>query len=94
MKSELPSPHFPQRLLHMDSTYQANLYTLLTSLKGVSSLQRRKEEMKGGGKREENLWQTLPHSFLCILGCHDQLAQGRPSMKAWAVPPWNLSWLG
>lgn len=50
--------------------------------------------MKGGGKREENLWQTLPHSFLCILGCHDQLAQGRPSMKAWAVPPWNLSWLG
>lgn len=36
MKSELPSPHFPQRLLHMDSTYQANLHTLLTSLKGVS----------------------------------------------------------
>lgn len=36
MTSELPSPHFPQRLLHMDSTYQANLHTLLTSLKGVS----------------------------------------------------------
>lgn len=54
MKSELPSPSFPERLLHMDSTYQENLHTLLTSLRGVSHY----NEGKKKGRKEERRRKT------------------------------------
>lgn len=53
MKSELPSPYFLQRLLHMNSTCQANLHTLLTSLRGVSHYNEGKKKLREEERRRK-----------------------------------------
>lgn len=81
MKSELPSPHFPQRLLHRDSTYQANLHTLLTSLKGVSHYNEGKKKWREEERRRKTYGRLSHISSYASLVAMISLHRGGPHWK-------------